>query len=102
MIRRPPRTKQFPYNTRFRSQAEHGIRDSSVTGVQTYAVFCLRSEEHTSELQSHLTLVSRPLLQKKQQHQLDPDECPHLYARPHAPPHPLSPPTHLPLSRDTL
>src|SRR5260370_205192 len=49
----------------FRSQAEDGIRDSSVTGVQTYAVFCLRSEEHTSELQSHLNLVCRLLLEKK-------------------------------------
>src|SRR5260370_5642582 len=49
----------------FRSQAEDGIRDSSVTGVQTYAVFFLRSEEHTSELQSHLNLVCRLLLEKK-------------------------------------
>src|SRR5260370_7900997 len=50
----------------FRSQAEDGIRDSSVTGVQTYAVFFLRSEEHTSELQSPLNLVCRLLLDKKQ------------------------------------
>src|SRR5260370_5894182 len=49
----------------FRSQAEDGIRDSSVTGVQTYAVFFLRSEEHTSKLQSHLNLVCRLLLEKK-------------------------------------
>src|SRR5260370_8383067 len=49
----------------FRSQAEDGIRDSSVTGVQTYAVFFLRSEEHTSELQSHLNVVCRLLLEKK-------------------------------------
>src|SRR5260370_31853181 len=49
----------------FRSQAEDGIRDSSVTGVQTYAVFFLRSEEHTSELQSHLNLVCRLLLEKR-------------------------------------
>src|SRR5260370_21903492 len=52
----------------FRSQAEDGIRDSSVTGVQTYAVFFLRSEEHTSELQSHLNLVCRLLLEKKKKH----------------------------------
>src|SRR5260221_9250783 len=62
------------------SQAEDGIRDHCVTGVQTdrkstrlnsshtvisYAVFCLRSEEHTSELQSHSDLVCRLLLEKK-------------------------------------
>src|SRR2546421_4906636 len=64
------------------SQAEDGIRDLIVTGVQTcalpistrlnsshdqisYAVFCLRSEEHTSELQSRSDLVCRLLLEKK-------------------------------------
>src|SRR3989440_3517735 len=58
-------------------QAEDGIRDLIVTGVQTcalpisshdqisYAVFCLRSEEHTSELQSRSDLVCRVLLEKK-------------------------------------
>src|SRR5260221_9751513 len=87
MIRRPPRSTLFPYTTLFRStrlnssQAEDGIRDHCVTGVQTcrsegtrlnsshtvisYAVFCLRSEEHTSELQSHSDLVCRLLLEKK-------------------------------------
>src|SRR5260221_5619508 len=49
-------------------QAEDGIRDHCVTGVQTcalpisYAVFCLRSQEHTSELQSHSDLVCLVLL----------------------------------------
>src|SRR5260370_3076217 len=33
--------------------------------LNSYAVFCLRSEEHTSELQSHLNLVCRLLLEKK-------------------------------------
>src|SRR4029077_20763391 len=42
-------------------QAEDGIQDSSVTGVQTCAL-PIRSEEHTSELQSHLNLVCRLLL----------------------------------------
>src|SRR5260221_9501237 len=77
MIRRPPRSTLFPSTTLFRSQAEDGIRDHCVTGVQTcalpisshtvisYAVFCLRSEEHTSELQSHSDLVCRLLLEKK-------------------------------------
>src|SRR5258706_9796364 len=65
MIRRPPRSTLFPYTTLFRSehtselQAEDGIRDWSVTGVQT----CARSEEHTSELQSLTNLVCRLLLE---------------------------------------
>src|SRR2546421_8034473 len=58
MIRRPPRSTLFPYTTLFRSelqsQAEDGIRDLIVTGV--------RSEEHTSELQSRSDLVCRLLL----------------------------------------
>src|SRR5260370_5031020 len=61
MLRRPPSSTLFPYTTLFRSQAEDGIRDSSVTGVQTCAL-PIRSEEHTSELQSHLNLVCRLLL----------------------------------------
>src|SRR6202022_568335 len=66
MIRRPPRSTLLPYTTLFRSQAEDGIRDHCVTGVQiSYAVFCLRSEEHTSELQSHSDIVCRLLLEKK-------------------------------------
>src|SRR5258706_1933134 len=65
MIRRPLKSTLFPYTTLFRSQAEDGIRDWSVTGVQTYAVLCLRSEEHTSELQSLTKLVCLLLLEKK-------------------------------------
>src|SRR5260370_23158042 len=55
-------------------QAEDGIRDSSVTGVQTcplpisYAGFCLRSKDHTSELQSHSHLVCRLLLESGTRH----------------------------------
>src|SRR5258706_9096367 len=64
MIRRPPRSTLFPYTTLFRSQAEDGIRDWSVPGVQTYAVFCLSPEEHTSELQSLTSLVCRRLVDK--------------------------------------
>src|SRR5258707_5836682 len=64
-IRRPPRSTLFPYTTLFPSQAEDGIRDIGVTGVQTYAVFCLRSEEHTSEIQSRQYIVCRLLLEKK-------------------------------------
>src|SRR6202042_3563863 len=61
MIRRPPRSTLFPYTTLFRSQAEDGIRDLYVTGVQTCAL-PIRSEEHTSELQSRRDLVCRLLL----------------------------------------
>src|SRR2546421_12040130 len=71
MIRRPPRStlfpyttlfrSLFPYTTLFRSQAEDGIRDLIVTGVQTCAL-PIRSEEHTSELQSRSDLVCRLLL----------------------------------------
>src|SRR5258706_15866276 len=65
MIPRPPRSTLFPCAAPFLSQAEDGIRDWSVTGVQTYAAFCLRSEEHTSELQSLTNIVCRLLLEKK-------------------------------------
>src|SRR5260221_5056813 len=61
MTRRPPISTLFPYTTLFRSQAEDGIRDHCVTGVQTCAL-PIRSEEHTSELQSHSDLVCRLLL----------------------------------------
>src|SRR5260221_2315595 len=64
MIRRPPRSTLFPYTTLFRSQAE--VRDHCVTGVQTCAL-PIRSEEHTSELQSHSDLVCRLLLEKKKE-----------------------------------
>src|SRR5260221_12254503 len=47
---------------RARPQAEDGIRDHCVTGVQTCAL-PIRSEEHTSELQSHSDLVCRLLLE---------------------------------------
>src|SRR5258707_14008589 len=76
MIRRPPRSTLFPYTTLFRSSfilcllqkrddfIYPGIkRLCSVTyGIRTQ---CLRSEEHTSELQSRQYLVCRLLLEKK-------------------------------------
>src|SRR5260221_10926997 len=70
MIRRPPRSTLFPYTTLFRSAAEGGGRRAGagvlpgageVTDVQPRE----RSEEHTSELQSHSDLVCRLLLEKK-------------------------------------
>src|SRR5260221_8659978 len=73
MIRRPPRSTLFPYTTLFRSvREEHWAlalskvegRDRAIsTSVEMEAIF--RSEEHTSELQSHSDLVCRLLLEKK-------------------------------------
>src|SRR2546422_1707849 len=94
MIRRPPRSTLFPYTTLFRSR-RHGLRTrrpcaapqrpdpcrrrrrarsrlrapSPAPAVETALV---RSEEHTSELQSRLHLVCRLLLEKKKKNQ-------HLY-----------------------
>src|SRR5260221_1655702 len=69
MIRRPPRSTLFPYTTLFRSKPvfenrrgngpapHHRAEDRGGAGA--------RSEEHTSELQSHSDLVCRLLLEKK-------------------------------------
>src|SRR5260370_6965998 len=72
MIRRPPRSTLFPYTTLFRSQSCWPImQDGSTVHLHHFAgVGCelgapARSEEHTSELQSHLNLVCRLLLEKK-------------------------------------
>src|SRR5260370_30032023 len=75
MIRRPPRSTLFPYTTLFRSAANGvgaGQRNDVVVGAvadpERLAVkgrVRRRSEEHTSELQSHLNLVCRLLLEKK-------------------------------------
>src|ERR1041385_9478537 len=64
MIRRPPRSTLFPYTTLFRSvsQAAPG-RQAPLYAAPGGAR--LRSEEHTSELQSRLHLVCRLLLEKK-------------------------------------
>src|SRR5260370_32005906 len=78
MIRRPPRSTLFPYTTLFRSPRSsrrsrrqagspcsgNGTPYRGNTTAELYKrVF--RSEEHTSELQSHLNLVCRLLLEKK-------------------------------------
>src|SRR4029077_21294973 len=67
MIRRPPRSTLFPYTTFFRSlhtpvRGRRGSHRMPTTGLSA-----IRSEEHTSELQSHLNLVCRLLLEKKKQ-----------------------------------
>src|SRR5258708_20240650 len=98
MIRRPPRSTLFPYTTLFRSQKSSASMitrvlwpqvccrplsqpraiQSSICRVSTWRadarVYFVRSEEHTSELQSPDHLVCRLLLEKKKP--------------PHAPPHP--------------
>src|SRR5260370_11000088 len=95
MIRRPPRSTLFPYTTLFRSPAlcyqarfsrttkrlavlAHRLNFARLHMPQPFACskgetdvidchgrFSFRSEEHTSELQSHLNLVCRLLLEKK-------------------------------------
>src|SRR2546429_6069460 len=87
MIRRPPRSTLFPYTTLFRSGERTTLRWLGSSGVElkvqhalpplkSAEVFVLleprdlplRSEEHTSELQSRLHLVCRLLLEKKKTH----------------------------------
>src|SRR5690242_21244168 len=81
MIRRPPRSTLFPYTTLFRSQrlrgpclGEAGVaRQAAVLAraageSQACDAPAQRSEEHTSELQSHVNLVCRLLLEKKKRH----------------------------------
>src|SRR3712207_8697310 len=91
MIRRPPRSTLLPYTTLFRSTPEcSGHRRTSITTSALHArrmtcstatsgtcttpartVRGLRSEEHTSELQSRQYLVCRLLLEKKNNHPLE-------------------------------
>src|SRR5438034_7405643 len=76
MTRRPPRSTLFPYTTLFRSRAHGALEDrgwhdqedrerQSAPGSGRAAAE--RSEEHTSELQSHSDLVCRLLLEKKKE-----------------------------------
>src|SRR5260370_17487725 len=68
MIRRPPRSTLFPYTTLFRSETRRLAEPLDSTLLQTDQIYPAskgRSEEHTSELQSHLNLVCRLLLEKK-------------------------------------
>src|SRR2546430_13174485 len=89
MIRRPPRSTLFPYTTLFRSPVarvadEPSLGDQPVGGVDRIDVAAeigeradpaehrvdrVRSEEHTSELQSQSNLVCRLLLEKKKKSQ---------------------------------
>src|SRR5437588_11348026 len=68
LIRRPPRSTLFPYTTLFRSrgQREHALGEHLLLDhPQALQDLGVRSEEHTSELQSHSDLVCRLLLEKK-------------------------------------
>src|SRR3712207_8226415 len=79
MIRRPPRSTLFPYTTLFRSIRATGVAEADAIAKRAEALATeseaviaqqvadkLRSEEHTSELQSRQYLVCRLLLEKKQ------------------------------------
>src|SRR5208283_5819399 len=72
MIRRPPRSTLFPYTTLFRSGPHCWSRPrsspwSSMSRGASPIGLRARSEEHTSELQSHHDLVCRLLLEKKKE-----------------------------------
>src|SRR5438034_1543319 len=70
MIRRPPRSTLFPYTTLFRSCRRPRSRArASSSGLAPCPP--ARSEEHTSELQSHSDLVCRLLLEKKKKKRID-------------------------------
>src|SRR3712207_6886641 len=91
MIRRPPRSTLFPYTTLFRSApaprrsaprglarvpldhvAEHLVdsREDAAVELHSGGLHVVRSEEHTSELQSRQYLVCRLLLEKKKKHDI--------------------------------
>src|SRR2546422_6598843 len=94
MIRRPPRSTLFPYTTLFRSPATLAVLPLVIAGDSSFQPLSrglaellttdlalirtlrllerLRSEEHTSELQSRLHLVCRLLLEKKKRSALTP------------------------------
>src|SRR4051812_49779586 len=69
MIRRPPRSTLFPYTTLFRSLTRTNgtlvVDKAALTVTADDKSKVTRSEEHTSELQSHVNLVCRLLLEKK-------------------------------------
>src|SRR5438045_7567818 len=74
MIRRPPRSTLFPYTTLFRSAGSGALEFTDATNNTVFSLTpqpvipagqSIRSEEHTSELQSLRHLVCRLLLEKK-------------------------------------
>src|SRR5438093_3807031 len=65
MLRRPPRSTLFPYTTLFRSHLKVDPRKALGRHADHGVHVEVRSEEHTSELQSLTNLVCRLLLEKK-------------------------------------
>src|SRR2546422_2160309 len=99
MIRRPPRSTLFPYTTLFRSHVPASranpagaerlpplVEEVAQRVGPVHRSYTLRSEEHTSELQSRLHLVCRLLLEKKKR-----EIRPHHDGGGVSPPQPRSP-----------
>src|SRR2546427_9470452 len=102
MIRRPPRSTLFPYTTLFRSKIKASLRIGGVLIMNSEEAVSLRahvanlqedfagelaldgqivrSEEHTSELQSQSNLVCRLLLEKKKKNKPDAHICLSAYS----------------------
>src|SRR2546430_8200457 len=81
MIRRPPRSTLFPYTTLFRSRGWRELFEADVLELnggpsamqfKSQNAGPVRSEEHTSELQSQSNLVCRLLLEKKKKKKTNP------------------------------
>src|SRR5689334_23847488 len=96
MIRRPPRSTLFPYTTLFRSMGEGLVETQNVAGESGRVVVDhrlshrrprarpgedVRSEEHTSELQSQFHLVCRLLLEKKKKKKKQENEITRQYTQ---------------------
>src|SRR3712207_8506072 len=96
MIRRPPRSTLFPYTTLFRSQqdpanGQEALREVALDVAEGADIVMVkpamsyldvvRSEEHTSELQSRQYLVCRLLLEKKTKNR-EAEQLPHRLLSP--------------------
>src|SRR5690349_22792665 len=79
MIRRRPCSTLFPYTTLFRSMAQRTLAHDKIKPIWNSVVTDIRSEEHTSELQSRRDLVCRLLLEKKNGHVSPSARLPHAY-----------------------
>src|SRR5260370_28008026 len=96
MIRRPPRSTLFPYTTLFRSAQARGFcpplhaMARAADDIRRVVWNGQRSEEHTSELQSHLNLVCRLLLEKKKNSQTAAPSSSKLRNQPALPPNSAS------------
>src|SRR5438034_7018889 len=91
MSRPPPTSTLFPYTTLFRSDITMGLGGASngtlyvgTTSGKLYEFdqtsLAIRSEEHTSELQSHSDLVCRLLLEKKKNEETSHEACTDLHS----------------------